>query len=144
MNHDDPPVPLPSEVLGSVDGGRGVAGFVLRPTDLDHLAFLTEVPDRLQPAQPREPIDARTLGRLADLPRQPAQSLQDSRLRPHGGEWPEDGITLTYGELRRLVALHLAQLAHTMPRDRPWLFAETQAQAMADGETPLRLSEVME
>jgi hypothetical protein len=36
----DPPTPLPSEVLASVDGGRGVAGFLIRPADLDRMALL--------------------------------------------------------------------------------------------------------
>jgi hypothetical protein len=66
--------------------------------------------------------------------------------RPHpaANAWPDDALTLSYIELRRLIALHLAQLAATMPRDRPWLFAEAAARAMAEGETPLRLREVLE
>lgn len=37
----DPPSPLPSEVLRSVDAGRGVAGWVLTPEALDHLPILS-------------------------------------------------------------------------------------------------------
>jgi hypothetical protein len=129
---------LPSERLD----GSGVAAWVLRPDDLDALPVLTEVPSVAPLA--REPIDARTLGRLADLPREPDELPQERRYRPSEGIWPEDGITLTYGELRRLIALHLAQLAATMPRHQPWLAAEAAAKAMGDGETPLRLREVLE
>ena len=121
---------LPSEALA----GQGVAAFVLRRTDLDHLPVLTELPD-VTPAG-RDPY--------AEEARQPPELPADRRYRPGGGSWPEDGITLTYGELRRLIALHLAQLAHTMPRARPWEYADYQAQAMQDGETPLRLREVLE
>jgi hypothetical protein len=125
------PTPLPSEALA----GQGVAGFVLRPTDLDALPVLTEVPDTRPGWQPPT---------LAEGPREPHEQPQERRHRPDGGIWPEDGITLTYGELRRLVALHLAQCAHMLPRHQPWVYAENQAKAMADGETPLRLSEVIE
>lgn len=113
----DPPDPLPSERLS----GSGVAAWVLRPEDLDRLPVLSAEPPAPRPEMP-----------------------QDSRYRPSGGTWPEDGITLSYRELRCLIALHLAQAAATMPRERPWLWAEGQARAMEDGETPLRLREVLE
>lgn len=121
----------------------GTAGWLLTPDDLDHLATFSK--ETTKEEQMRgDPIDARTLGRLADLPRQPAESPADGRYRPDGDSFPEDGITLSYGELRRLIALHLSQLAHTMPRHEPWLWAEGAARAMAEGETPLRLREVLE
>lgn len=121
------PDPLPSERLA----GSGVAAWIIEPAALDHLPVLTERPHATTPSQQR-------------TPREPAELPAERRWRPDGGTWPQEGITLTYGELRRLIALHLAQCAATMPRDRPWLFAEAAAKAMADGETPLRLREVLE
>jgi hypothetical protein len=40
----DRPAPLPSEVLGSLDGGRGIAGWILTPEALDRLPVLTRDP----------------------------------------------------------------------------------------------------
>ncbi len=129
---------LPSERLD----GSGVAAWVLRPDDLDALPVLTEVPTALTPDQIRM---ARHLpGTLTGTPHEPGELPQERRWRPDGGTWPEEGVTLSYGELRRLIALHLAQCAHMMPRHQPWVYAENQAKAMADGETPLRLREVIE
>lgn len=133
---------LPSERLE----GSGVAAWIIEPAALDHLPVLTEVPNTLTPDQIRaahEAVEDRAVARAVEG-RQPAELPQERRWRPTGGTWPEDGITLTYGELRRLIALHLAQCAHMMPRDKPWVWAENQAKAMSDGETPLRLREVLE
>lgn len=58
--------------------------------------------------------------------------------------WPEDALTLTYGEMRQLIALHLDQLGHTLGRVAPWEDAHRAARAMRDGETPLRVSEVLD
>lgn len=125
------PDPLPSERLA----GSGVAAWIIEPAALDHLPVLTEMPHAATPAQ---------LQPWPEPPRQPDELPQERRWRPDGGTWPQEGITLTYGELRRLIALHLAQLAATMPRHQPWLAAEAAAKAMGDGETPLRLREVLE
>lgn len=178
--------PLPSEVLESVDAGRGVKGWVLQPSDLDRLLTLYDAPpaggkasdgyladaETWTPDYPVRPevlalmrldrvlgnegaLSATGTGRvrglvlsalrqLSEEDRQPAQPAGDGRYRPAGDSWPQEGITLTYGELRRLLALHLAQLAHTMGRTAPWRDAEAAAAAMADGETPLRLAEVLD
>lgn len=64
-------------------------------------------------------------------------------LRPDEGVWPDGGITLTWHELRLLIALHLDQLGYTLGRVAPWDDARRTAQAMRDGETPLRVSEVV-
>jgi hypothetical protein len=67
-------------------------------------------------------------------------------VRPHpaANAWPDDAVTVTYAELRRLVALHLELCASTMPKDSPWDWMRMRARALRDGETPLLLAEVME
>jgi hypothetical protein len=57
--------------------------------------------------------------------------------RPHLDHYPTDAVTLTYPEVRRLIALHLDQ-GDSDPR-LPLVLAE----AMRAGETPLRLAEVI-
>lgn len=123
----DPLPPLPSEVLESVDAGRGIRGWILRPEDLDRLPTLTT-------AAPTEEEEAAS-----------ATSALLAAYRPDaGGAWPEDRVTVSYAELRRLIALHLSTCAQTMPRERPWHFMALRARAMLDGEVPLLLSEVMD
>lgn len=65
--------------------------------------------------------------------------------RPHpaANAWPDDAVLLTYGELRALIALHLDNLAQVMGRTAPWDDARRQARAVADGEAPLLLSEIL-
>jgi hypothetical protein len=139
----DPAEPLPSELLEP----SGVAAWVLRPVDLDRLGVLTAEPyQRPLTVDGRDPdeLELPTPGAAPD-PTVDAPSDPLAAYRPDPqGVWPDTHLTLSYGELRRLIALHLAQLAATMPRDRPWLYADARAKAMADGETPLRLREVME
>lgn len=62
---------------------------------------------------------------------------------PGANAWPDDAILLTYGELRRLIAVHLTLCASTAPRDRPWVWMKARARAVQDGEAPLLLSEVL-
>lgn len=52
--------------------------------------------------------------------------------RPRLDYFPADALLLTYPEVRRLLALHLEQCG-----------ADDAARAMREGETPLRLSEVL-
>lgn len=68
---------------------------------------------------------------------------QIRRPEPAANAWPDDAVLLTYGELRRLVALHLDLCASTMPHDRPWDWMRMRAGAVRDGEAPLLLSEVL-
>jgi hypothetical protein len=81
---------------------------------------------------------------LGAAPR-PALAYDPAPPRPHpaANAWPDNAVTVTYGELRRLVALHLTLCASTMPHDRPWVWMKLRAQAVADGEAPLLLSEVL-
>lgn len=58
------------------------------------------------------------------------------------GAWPDDAITLTYGEIRQLIALHLDRLGDSLGRISPWEDAHRAAAAMRDGETPLLIREV--
>ncbi len=106
------------------------AAWLLTPDALDRLPTLS--------ADPRYPMLSPGEGR------EPAQADADGRYRPSGDSWPEDGITLTYGELRRLIALHLDQAWQGMPHHQPWGWVRARATAMRDGETPLLLSEVLE
>jgi hypothetical protein len=57
---------------------------------------------------------------------------QDPR-RPRLDMWPDDAVTLTYPELRRLVALHLDRYCEP-----------GSGRAMREGDVPLRLSEVLD
>jgi hypothetical protein len=72
--------------------------------------------------------------------------LTDPPERPHpaANAWPDDAVTVTYGELRRLVALHLDLAWQGMPNAEPWLWIRHRAKAMRDGESPLLIAEVME
>lgn len=60
--------------------------------------------------------------------------LADDARRPRPDWYPDDGVTLSYRELRQLLALHLARCAAD-----PDL-----ARAMRDGESPLHLVEVLD
>jgi hypothetical protein len=75
-----------------------------------------------------------------------ARSRDGNVHRPHpaANAWPDDAVTVTYAELRRLVALHLELCSATMPRDKPWDWMRMRAGAVRDGEAPLLLSEVMD
>ncbi len=146
MSQDGPitagqePEPLLSERLH----GSGVAAWVLRPEDLDRLGVLTTAPRVLtQDAQDPADVEWPRPG-VQELPAPPLSASLDPYRTPDGDVGPDAPLTLSYRELRRLIALHLAQVAHTMPRERGWLYAEQTARAMADGESPLRLREVLE
>jgi hypothetical protein len=76
-------------------------------------------------------------------PSTPSGVSSAHRPQPAANAWPDDSILLTYGELRRLVALHLTLCASTMPHDRPWDWMRMRAAAVADGEAPLLLSEIL-
>lgn len=67
-----------------------------------------------------------------------------TRPHPAANAWPDDAVTVSYAELRRLVALHLDLARQGMPADRPWEWISQRAGAVRDGEAPLLLSEVME
>lgn len=150
INAGDPPDPLPSELLT----GTGVGAWLIRPADLDRLPYLTSAP---LPDDPERPAPGCAHDPTVDDPpevlrmplsevhryRGPAGDRDDPYRTPDGDVGPHAPLTLTYRELRQLVALHLTECAATMPRERPWLYAQQRARAMADGETPLRLSEVL-
>lgn len=121
VHADDLPAVLPSQALA----GQGVAGWIIRAEDLDRLPVLSALPPEDRPTSP--PSDPLAAYRPAD-----------------GGVWPEEHITLSWAELRRLVALHLEVCRQAMPRERPWDFMAMRATAMRDGEVPLLLSEVMD
>jgi hypothetical protein len=168
INAGDPPDPLPSELLT----GTGVGAWLIRPADLDRLPYLTDAPppedERTAPGLAEDPTvdhprgdptdgylpDRHRVTGLADysvpipapvdLAARPPSAPLDPYRTPDGDTGPDAPLTLTYRELRRLIALHLAQLAATLPRDRPWLYAEQTAKAMSDGEMPLRLRDVLE
>lgn len=61
----------------------------------------------------------------------PHPIAEDPR-RPQLDHYPEDALLLTYREVRQLVGLHLEQCGGADP-----------ARAMREGETPLRLAEVL-
>lgn len=71
-------------------------------------------------------------------------SANAPRPHPAANAWPDDHVTVSYAELRRLVALHLELCSATMPRDAPWDWMRMRAGSVRDGETPLLLSEVMD
>lgn len=58
--------------------------------------------------------------------------------------WPDDALTLTYAELRRLVALHLDLARQGMPNTSPWAWVAERARAVRDGEVPLLVAEVLD
>jgi hypothetical protein len=64
--------------------------------------------------------------------------LDDDPRRPRLDSWPDDAVTLTYHELRNLVALHLRAA------DSSVLTGSALARAVCDGEVPLRVSEVLD
>lgn len=90
----------------------------------------------LRPRTSRPPEPERPLPGLAPDP-------ADARPVPGGNAWPDDAVLLTYGELRRLIALHLTYVGATLPRDRPWVWVAERARAVEDGEAPLLISEVL-
>lgn len=61
-----------------------------------------------------------------------------------GGVWPDSHLTLSYGELRALIALHLDLCWQGMPGAEPWAYVRARSAAMRDGETPLLVGEVLE
>lgn len=77
-----------------------------------------------------------TIGAAPEEPRNPQES-------PAAGRSPYDSVTLLYGELRQLIALHLDQARLTMGRRAPWTDVERLAGAVRDGEAPLRLGEIL-
>lgn len=135
------PDPLPSELLHD----SGVAAWVLRPEDLDRLGVLTTAP-RVRTADGRDPdeLEWPTPGCAPERTGSRSSDPLDPYRTPDGQVGPDTHVTLSYRELRRLIALHLAQVAATMPRERGWLYAEASARSMSDGEMPLRLREVLE
>jgi hypothetical protein len=127
------PDALPSELLPPY-----IAGWLVTPADLDRLRLLTT-----------EPGDPDTHAGLAhdptvDGPVQPPRDPLDAYRTPDGQVGPDTHVTLSYRELRALIALHLSSVAVTMPRARGWLYLEQAARAMSEGEMPLRLREVLE
>jgi hypothetical protein len=56
---------------------------------------------------------------------------------------PLDGVTLTYGELRRLIALHVDCVGKMLTRHSPWEDAARYAEQMSSGELALRLRDVL-
>jgi hypothetical protein len=92
------------------------------------------------PQQPRPQVQ----DRIPDAPPRGANLETPHRPHPAANAWPDDAVTLTYAELRRLVALHLDLARNQMPNTQPWGWVKERARAMRDGETPLLLSEVME
>jgi hypothetical protein len=66
------------------------------------------------------------------------------RQHPTPDAWPDNAITVTYRELRRLVHLHLTVAVAGMPREKPWEWIKARARAVDDGEAPLLLSEVLD
>lgn len=101
-------------------------GWIITPLDLDRLPRLRQLPPG------------------ADRPTSPPSDPLAAYRPDSGGAWPEDQLTLSWGELRRLVALHLEVCTRSMPRDRPWEFMALRATAMRDGEAPLLVSEVLD
>jgi len=63
--------------------------------------------------------------------------IEEDPRRPHLDAYPSDALLLTYAEVRKLLALHIAAVADSI------LSPSGQARAMRDGETPLRLAEVL-
>jgi hypothetical protein len=64
--------------------------------------------------------------------------IEEDPRRPHLDSYPEDAILLTYREVRQLLGLHIEAVGDSV------LSARDQARAMRDGETPLRLAEVLD
>jgi hypothetical protein len=69
---------------------------------------------------------------------------QPARPHPASNAWPDNAVTVSYAELRKLVALHLDLARQAMPNTSPWAWIKHRAQAMRDGEAPLLLSEVLD
>jgi hypothetical protein len=98
---------------------------------------------RVRPGLPGTPeVPEPTVG--PSSPSGVSSAAEPPRPHPAANAWPDDAVTVTYAELRRLVALHLELCSATMPRDAPWDWMRMRAGAVRDGETPLLLSEVME
>jgi hypothetical protein len=109
------------------------------------------------PAGPNMPTPrdtGRGKGRPADMPTrgttdgagQAHSGRTASPYRPHPpvNAWPDDALTVTYAELRALVAHHLELAAQMAPRDRPWAWLDARALAVRDGEAPLLISDVLD
>lgn len=90
---------------------------------------------RLRRREPERPLPG-----LADPP---PGGQPPYRPHPAANAWPDDAVTVTYAELRRLVALHLDLCAQIAPKDRPWEWLRFRAAAIRDGEAPLLLVDVM-
>lgn len=104
-------------------------------------------PEPEPPPPAPEPAPAGYRGSIAaeDMPpptRFPSSFLAH-RPVPSANAWPDDAVLVTYGELRRLVALHLDLARQGMPRDRPWDWVAMRAEAVGSGEVPLLLSEIL-
>lgn len=69
--------------------------------------------------------------------KRPHPITEDPR-RPRLDHFPDDAILLTYREIRRLLALHLEGCGSSV------LSGHGLAQAMREGEAPLRLAEVLD
>jgi hypothetical protein len=152
------PDPLPSELLEP----SGVAAWVIRPADLDRLGVLTTAPrvltaDGRDPDEPELPAPGCAHDDTVDGPASPPSGPQSNELPPlhrldplgryrpdSDGCWPEDAVTLTYTELRRLVALHLDLARQGMPNTNPWGWVKQRARATLDGEIPILVSEVLD
>lgn len=68
----------------------------------------------------------------------PLPPLAEDPRRPRLDHFPTDAITLTYREVRQLLGLHVEAVGDSV------LSAADQARAMREGETPLRLAEVLD
>lgn len=134
---------VPAEARVSWDGTKlralylrpyhGEVGSEAYPDGKGRPLTIEDVREEREGDAPVEPVIRAEVPPTADLPELPA----DPR-RPRPDWYPEDAVTLTYRELRQLLALHVAAVADSIQS------AAGQARAMRDGETPLRLAEVLD
>lgn len=144
-------MPGPVEVEFRKGPGPYVAPLVIPETFLptpEHPAAIAvpgrgvvEYDGRSLTFRPTEPLAARATtdqtGR--PLPDEPAlPPLEEEPRRPRLDHFPHDALLLTYREVRQLLALHIEAVADSI------MSASGQARAMREGETPLRLSEVLD